>query len=164
MSVAKMNSAILADPTDNNRTRGLQVSETRATTPVFPPGRYGRRRSGRRRSILPIALLVVVVAGSLFLSARLYQQFGRTDYQAQIVGWDSEPAADRLTIEFRVRVPAGKAASCVLRARDYGGFEVGRRTVVVRPAGDATTVTAKETVSTKARASVGDVMGCRPAG
>jgi hypothetical protein len=164
MSVAKMNSAILADPTDNNRRRGREVSETRATTPVFPPGRYGRRRSGRRRSILPYVALAVIVAGSLFLSARLYQQFGRTDFESQIVGWDSQPAPDVLNIQFKVRVPAGAAASCVLRARDYDGFEVGRRTVVVRPAGDATTIDAREPVTTTRRASVGDVLGCRPAG
>lgn len=164
MSVAKMNSAILADPTDKKRTRGRQVSETRTTTPVFPPGRYGRRRSGKRRSILPIAVLVLVIAGSLALSTRLYQQFGKIDYEAQIVGWDAEPAADRLTIEFKVRVPAGEPASCVLRARDYDGFQVGRRTVVVRPVGDATTIQARETVPTTARASVGDVLGCEPVG
>jgi hypothetical protein len=140
------------------------VSETRATTPVFPPGRYGRRRSGRRRSILPLALLAVLVAGSLFLSARLYQQFGGTDYEAQIVGWDSEPADDVLNIRFKVRVPAGAAASCVIRARDYDGFDVGRRTVVVRPTGDATTIDAREPVPTTRRASVGDVLGCQQAG
>jgi len=139
------------------------VSETRTTTPAFPPGRYGRRRSGRRRSIVPIAVLVLVIAGSLALSTRLYQQYGKTDYEAQIVGWDAKPAADRLTIEFKVRVPAGEAASCVLRARDYDGFEVGRRQVVVRPSGDATTIDARETVTTTARASVGDVLGCEPA-
>src|SRR5690349_16096402 len=123
-----MDPAILADPTDNKRMRGRQVSETRTTAPVFPPGRYGRRRSGRRRLVLPILVLVVVLAASLVLSLKLYQRFGQTDYDAQIVGW-SEPTDKEMVIEFRVRVPAGGAASCVLRARDYDGFEVGRQTV-----------------------------------
>ncbi|HEX9999738.1 MAG TPA: DUF4307 domain-containing protein [Actinoplanes sp.] len=139
------------------------MSETRATTPAFPPGRYGRRRSGRRRPVLPIALLVLVVAASVLLSVRLYQRYGQTDYQAQIVGWTDAPPATSLTIEFTVRVPAGRAASCVLRARDRDGNELGRRTVVVRPAGAGTTIRAREAVPTTARAAVGDVLGCRPA-
>jgi uncharacterized protein DUF4307 len=139
------------------------VSETRATEPAFPPGRYGRRREPGRRPLLPIALLVLVVAGSVLLSVRLYQRYGQTDYQAQIVGWQ-EPTDARMIMKFTVRVPAGRAASCVLRARDYQGYEVGRRTVVVRPARpDDGTIAAEEPVDTSRRASVGDVLGCRPA-
>ena len=138
------------------------MSETRTTNPVFPPGRYGRRRSGRRRSVLPIVVLVVVVVASLLLAVRLFQRFGQTDYEAQIVGW-SEPSAAELVIEFKVRVPAGGATTCVLRARDYDGFEVGRRTVLVQAAAGQRTVDVRESVPTKSRASVGDVMGCRPA-
>ncbi|WP_250028401.1 DUF4307 domain-containing protein [Paractinoplanes maris] len=138
------------------------MDETRTTEPVFPPGRYGRRRSGRRRSVVPIVVLAVVVLASLLLSVRLFQQFGQTDYEAQIVGWE-EPSGSVLAIEFKVRVPAGQAAECVLRARDYDGFEVGRRTVVVRAGRNETTIDAKETVPTTARASVGDVLSCRPA-
>jgi hypothetical protein len=67
-----------------------------------------------------------------------------------------------MTIEFTVRVPAGRAASCVLRARDRNGNELGRRTVVVRPAGNDTAIKAREPVTTTARASVGDVLGCQP--
>ncbi|MDY7087510.1 MAG: DUF4307 domain-containing protein [Actinomycetota bacterium] len=138
------------------------MSETRTTTPVFPPGRYGRRRSGRRRPVLPILVLVVVVAASLVLSVRLFQQFGQTDYDPQIVGW-SEPSDTVMTIKFKVRVPAGGAAECILRARDYDGFEVGRRTVVVRATGDARSIDAEEDVPTTSRASVGDVLKCREA-
>ena len=138
------------------------MSETHTTVPVFPPGRYGRRRSGGRRRVLPVALLVLVVVASVLLSVRLYQQFGETSYKAQIVGWTATTATT-MNIEFTVQVPAGRAASCVLRARDYGGNELGRRTVVVRPTGDATSVRAKESVTTTAKASVGDVLGCQPA-
>jgi hypothetical protein len=163
MSAAKMDTAILADPTDNNRTRGRQVSETRATTPVFPPGRYGRRRSTGRRRVLPIVVAVLVLLASVLVSVRLYQRYGQTDYETQIVGWD-EPTDSRIMIRFRVRVPAGGSAACVLRARDYNGNELGRREVVVHAAGDATTIEADEPVSTTGRASVGDVLGCRAAG
>ena len=82
-----MDPAILADPTDRKRTRGGQVSETHTTHPVFPPGRYGRRRAGRRKPVLPIVVLVLVVAASLVISFKLYQRYGGTDYDPQIVGW-----------------------------------------------------------------------------
>ncbi|MFI5890771.1 DUF4307 domain-containing protein [Actinoplanes sp. NPDC051513] len=157
-----MDPAILADPTDKKRTRGRQVSETHTTNPVFPPGRYGRRREGRRRPVLPIVVLALVVAVSALLSVKLYQRYGQTDYQAQIVGWQ-EPGETTMTIKFTVQVPAGEAAECVLRARDYGGYEVGRRTVVVKPAdASSTTIEAEESVTTTKRASVGDVLGCQP--
>jgi hypothetical protein len=162
-----MDSAILADTPDKKRTRGRRVSETRATTtadaaPVFPPGRYGHRREGRPRRTVPIILLGLVILASLAVTIKLYQQFGQTDYQAQIVGWD-RPATTQILIKFTVTVPSGAPARCTLRARDYGGNEVGRREVVVRPSGDATKITAQEAVPTTARASVGEVLGCQPA-
>jgi hypothetical protein len=157
-----MDPAILADPTDKNCTRGTQVSETRTTEPVFPPGRYGHRREGRRRPLAPMIVLAVVIVASVLLSVKLYQRFGQTDYQAQIIGWD-EAGDTRMTIKFSVRVPAGAAAECVLRARDYAGNEVGRRTVVVRAAAGADSIEANEAVTTTARGRVGDVLGCQAA-
>src|SRR5689334_20225502 len=158
-----MDSAILADTPDKKRTRGRQVSETRTTNPVFPPGRYGHRREGRRRPVVPIIMLVIVLAASVLVSVKLYQRYGQTDYQAQIIGW--QPADTTMTIKFTVKVPAGRPAECLLRARDYGGSEVGRRTVVVKPAdASATSIEADETVPTTKRGSVGDVLGCQPAG
>jgi hypothetical protein len=156
-----MDSAILADHTDKKRTGGAQVSETRATTPVFPPGRYGRRRDGRRHWGAPIVFGTLVLAVSLFLAVRLYAQYGDPDYDAKIVGWtDVTPAG--MTIAFTVRVPEGGSASCTLRARSYDGAEVGRRTVTVSAAAGSTTVQGRERVETTARASHGDVLRCRP--
>ena len=137
------------------------MSETHTTNPAFPPGRYGRRRDGRRRPVLPVVLLALVITASVLVSVKLYQRYGQTDYQAQIVGWQP-PTDTTMTIKFTVRVPAGASARCVLRARDYDGTEVGRRTVVVTAGADATSVAAEEPVTTKARASVGDVLGCQP--
>lgn len=156
-----MDSAILADPTDKKRTRGRQVSETHTTKPVFPPGRYGHRREGRRRPVVPIIIMALVLAASVLLSVKLYQRFGQTEYKAQIVGWQ-DPTDTTMTIKFTVQVPAGAEAECVLRARDYGGNEVGRRTVVVRADPGSTTISAEESVTTSKRGSVGDVMGCQP--
>jgi hypothetical protein len=158
-----MNNAILSDPTDKKRTRGRQVSETRATGPVFPPGRYGRRRDGKRHLLAPIVILTLVLLLCVLVAVRLYRQYGDPAYDAQIIGW-TDVTDSQMTINFSVRVPAGAAASCTLRARTYNGEEVGRRTVTVRAGGDATTIEAGEPVPTTARASVGDVVRCQPAG
>ncbi|UQU63962.1 DUF4307 domain-containing protein [Couchioplanes caeruleus] len=138
------------------------MSETRATTPVFPPGRYGRRRDGRRRLAAPITFGVILTAIAVLLSVRLYQQYGDPAYDAQIVRWTG--ATDtQITIDFTVRVPRGEAATCTLRARDYGGTEVGTRTVTVRAAADESTIKASEVVPTTAKAFVGEVLRCRAA-
>jgi hypothetical protein len=158
-----MNIAILADDTDKKRTRGRHVTETRATAPVFPPGRYGRRRDGKRHVVGPIIVCALVLVASVLLAVRLYQRYGDTDYDPQIVGW-SDVTDTRMTIEFTVRVPAGGSASCVLRALAYDGSEVGRRTVTVTARGDDTTIDARETVTTTARAAVGEPVRCRPTG
>ena len=159
----RIDSAILSDRTDNKRPKGSPVSETRATAPVFPPGRYGRRRDGRRRPLVPIVLAVLVVLASVAVAVRLYQRYGDPAYDARIVQW-SDDSASRITIDFTVRVPAGKPASCVLTAQAYDGLEVGRRVVTVAPEGDGTMISASEDVPTTARASVGKVIACRPAG
>jgi Domain of unknown function (DUF4307) len=158
-----MDPAILADGTDNFRRGGDPVGETRATTPAFPPGRYGRRRDGRRHLTVPLLVLTVVLVASVLFAVRLYRQYGDPDYDAQIVGW-TDVADTRMTIRFTVRVPAGGSATCGLRARDYDGAEVGRRTVTVSATGDETLVSASEVVPTTAKASVGEVVRCAAAG
>jgi len=139
------------------------VSETRATTPAFPPGRYGRRRDGRRRLLVPVLFAVLVLAVSVLLAVRLYARFGDPDYDPRIVGW-TEVSTTGMTIEFTVRVPAGGSAVCVLRARSYDGAEVGRRTVTVAAPAGSTTAAGRERVTTTARASHGDVLRCQPPG
>src|SRR5256885_3724129 len=53
--------------------------------PVFPPGRYGRRREPRRaRRWLPVALLTLVLVGALVLAERLYRQYGDPTYDPRI--------------------------------------------------------------------------------
>ncbi|MFI5935544.1 DUF4307 domain-containing protein [Actinoplanes sp. NPDC051494] len=138
------------------------MSETRATTPVFPAGRYGRRRDGRRHLAGPIAFAVVLAIAVTVLVVRLYGQYGGTDYDAQIVRWTG--ATDtQVTLDFTVRVPAGGAATCNLRARDYDGNELGTRVVTVRAAAGESMIEASEVVPTKGRAVVGDVLRCRAA-
>jgi hypothetical protein len=140
------------------------VSETRATTPVFPPGRYGRRRApaGRRR-LVPILFAVLVLVASVLLTVRLYNRYGDPDYRSRIVGWSAE-SDTRLTIEFAVRVPQRGTAECVLRARAYDGSEVGRTTTTVPNPGPTGEVRSSAEVTTRARAAAGDVVRCHAAG
>jgi Domain of unknown function (DUF4307) len=158
-----LDSAILADGTDKNCRRVRQVSETHTTAPAFPPGRYGRRRDGRRHLAVPIAILAVVIVVCALISVRLYRQYGDPNYDAQIVRWTGVTAT-QMTIDFTVQVPAGGSATCFLRAQAYDGAEVGSRTVTVTASGDDTTLEASEVVTTTARASVGQVVGCQPPG
>ncbi|GAA2527217.1 hypothetical protein GCM10010435_89100 [Winogradskya consettensis] len=138
------------------------MSETRATNPIFPPGRYGRRRDGRRRLAGPIIFAVVIAVAAAALTVRLYGQYGDPNYDAQIVRW-TNITPTQVTLDFTVRVPAGGAAKCGLRARDYDGAEVGSRTVTVRATGQETTIEASEIVQTRAEAFVGDVLKCQAA-
>jgi hypothetical protein len=157
-----MNVVILADRTDNNGRRGLPVSETRATTPTFPPGRYGRRRDGRRRVLGPVLLGVLTVGASTLLGVKLYGQYGDPSYDAEVIRY-TQITDTGVLIDFVVRVPAGGAAVCVLRARSYDGAEVGRREVTVTAAGQGgeQRVTASEPVTTSARPFIGEVLRCR---
>jgi hypothetical protein len=70
----------------------------------------------------------------------------------------------QITVQFTVQVPAGGSAKCALRARDYGGNEVGNRTVIVSAPGDAKVISASEVVPTRAKAFVGDVIRCQSPG
>lgn len=139
------------------------MSETRATAPVFPAGRYGRRRDGKRHLTGPVIACAVVIAVCLLISVRLYRQWGEPDYNPQIVRWTGVTAT-QMTIDFTVRVPDGGSATCLLRARSYDGIEVGSRSVTVTARPGDTTIEASEPVTTTARAAVGDVVRCQPAG
>jgi hypothetical protein len=139
------------------------VSETRATAPAFPPGRYGRRRDGRRHLAGPIVAAILVLAACLLISVRLYRQYGQPDYEGQIKGW-SGVTDTRITVQFSVRVPAGGSATCQLRARSYAGDVVGSRTVTVTARDGDTTIDASEPITTTGRASVGEVIRCDPPG
>jgi len=160
-------SAILADASDNDRRRPHPVTETHATTgtgaPVFPPGRYGRRREPRRRRPWLVALLVaVVVAIGAALSVRLYQQYGDPAYDAQVLSY-TDITDSQVMIEFRVTVPAGGEAICVVRARSRDGAEVGKVEVRVdAPPGETRPVT-RYLLATTARPINGEVVRCRAA-
>jgi hypothetical protein len=137
---------------------------TTQTAPVFPPGRYGRRRAQRRHRPALVAglALVTLVVGTL-VSVRLYKNYGDPAYDAQVVTYTDISDAG-LTLTFRVTIPEGGQATCVVRARSKDGAEVGKQDVLVRDAaGDGATTTVTERLVTTAKPFVGEVLRCVPA-
>lgn len=140
------------------------AARTRPAAPVFPPGRYGRRREPRRRGRWLSALLAVAFVAVLgLLTVRLYQRYGDPNYRAQVVSY-TEITDSQVVIEFRVTVPDGGSAACVLRARSRDGAEVGRETIVIKPTPGDRHPTVRHRLATSARPMIGEVMRCRPAG
>ncbi|MFE9688762.1 DUF4307 domain-containing protein [Micromonospora sp. NPDC005806] len=144
------------------------MSETHATiapgTPVFPPGRYGRRREPGRRRPLPLVLLAAVLLAAFGLvAAKLYTQYGDPEYRAEVITYTGITDS-RVVVDFRVTVPAGGAATCLLRARSHDGAEVGHAEATVTARPGQRHVTARHAVPTTARPFIGEVLRCRPAG
>lgn len=140
------------------------MTETRATAPVFPPGRYGRRRAPRRvPRWLPVLLVGGVLLVGLLVAVRLYQQYGDPMYR--VTGTTVSNVTDAgLTIDFTVAVPAGGSAVCMLRARAYSGEDVGKAEVTVTaPAGQRQAAGSHRLLTSK-RAFHGEVIRCAPPG
>lgn len=162
-----MDSAILADATDNAPQEMCPVTETNATrssdAPVFPADRYGHRRAPRRRRPWLRALLVVALVAVLGLaSARLYRQYGDPTYDAQVITY-TDITDSQLRLVFRVTVPAGGSAICAVRARSRDGAEVAREEVRVdAPAGERQPVVEHQ-LTTTGKALLGEVLRCRAA-
>lgn len=148
--------------TDRNRRGSHPVPETQATTspgvPMFPPGRYGRRREPGRRRRWPVALgLLLVLTVAVGLSVRLYQRYGDPAYDPEVIGY-TDITDNQVVITFRVHLPEGAGAVCAVRARSHDGVVVGRADVPV-PAGSPQ-VTYR--LTTSARPFIGEVVRCRP--
>ncbi|MEW2383173.1 DUF4307 domain-containing protein [Micromonospora sp. NPDC047707] len=142
------------------------MSETHATipsgAPVFPPGRYGRRREpGRRRPLLAGLLALGLAAVLGLVTVRLYQQYGDPEYDATVITYTGITDTQVL-VDFRVTVPPGGSAVCVLRARDRAGAEVAREQVTVTAQPGKRHVTQQHRLVTSGRAFIGEVLRCRP--
>lgn len=162
-----MDSVILADTADNNARRYPPVTETHATispgAPVFPAGRYGRRRAtggGRRRTLLAALALLVLVATLTAISVRLYRQYGDPVYDAQVITY-TDITDNQVLVDFRVTVPPGGSAVCVLRARDRAGTEVAREQVTVTAEPGDRHVLTQHRLTTTARPFIGEVLRCQ---
>jgi hypothetical protein len=132
--------------------------------PVFPPGRYGRRRDPvrlRRRRWLRWAAASLVVAAGLLVAGRLYLQYARAPYDVRVISV-TDLTDSGLTVTFAVRAPAGQPAECTVRAHSRDGREVGRASVPV----PATTRDGERrvtyTLATTGRPVTGEVPRCGP--
>lgn len=131
------------------------------TAPVFPPGRYGRRRAPRRhRPWIPALLAVVLVAVMGAVAFRLYRMYGDPTYDAQVITY-TEITDTQVVVDFRVTVPAGGSAICVLRARSRDGAEVAREEVRVAAEPGERQVSVRHRLATSARPMIGEVLRCR---
>ncbi|MEU7930944.1 DUF4307 domain-containing protein [Micromonospora echinofusca] len=144
------------------------MTETHATlppgAPAFPPGRYGRRREpGRRRPLLAVLLAVAMVAVMTLVAVRLYRQYGDPNYDAEVITYTGITDSQVL-VDFRVTVPEGATAVCLVRARDRDGAEVGREEVTVTARPGQRHVSAQHRLATTARPFIGEVLRCRPSG
>ncbi|MFC8296715.1 DUF4307 domain-containing protein [Micromonospora orduensis] len=144
------------------------MTETHATlspgAPVFPAGRYGRRREpgGKtRRTLLAALALLLLVASLTLISVRLYKQYGDPAYDAQVITY-TDITDSQVRVDFRVTVPPGGSAVCVLRARDRAGAEVAREEVTVTAAPGDRHVTTRHRLATTTRPFIGEVLRCRP--
>lgn len=131
--------------------------------PVFPPGRYGRRRAtaGQRRHRWVVWLLAGLVAvGGVGIAIKLYDQYAEAPYRARVIRV-TELTDTKVTFTFEVVKPAGQGAICTVLAHTRDGLEVGRAEVTLAPGPDERTEITY-TLPTTQRAVTGEVPGCGP--
>jgi hypothetical protein len=130
---------------------------TPTSAPVFPPGRYGRRREPRRsRRLLVTALLVPVVLAALLITYTLYGRYGQPTFNPS-AATATDLRDDSVTVVFTVHKAADETGTCRIRARDYHGSQVG---FAVVPVGTGRTLRITYPLATSARAYVVEVLGC----
>jgi hypothetical protein len=138
---------------------------TSAGPPVFPPGRYGRRRDPahqRRRRWLLYGLAVLVGVASIGITVKLYRQYSQPLYEVTVI--DVVDLSDQgVTVIFDVRTPPGQGATCTVQAHTREGEPVGRATVAVPPAESGQTISrVTYRLTTTKRPVAGEVPGCGP--
>ncbi len=126
------------------------------TAPSFPAGRYGRRRerAATPRWVVPLLVAALLLGIGWLSLAAYHRQNGAV--QASVRSFVIGPSS--VVVTFDITRPRHRAVTCLLRARDRHGSEVGRAEVPVR-AGDSDVVETY-TLPTRGRAVTGEVYGC----
>jgi len=135
------------------------------SAPVFPPGRYGRRRDPvyqRRRRWVTWIIGALVVALGFMIAVKLYRQYAQAPYEVTIVNV-RDISETGVTVTFDVTVPQGGSATCTVQGHTRDGLLVGRAEVDAVPV-DATqtTIRVTYTLETTQRPMTGEVPGCGP--
>ena len=107
--------------------------------------------------------MVVLIAGLVLAATQLYRRYGDPEYKPEVITY-TDISDTGVQVDFRVTVPEGGAAVCLVRARSHAGAEVGREEVTVTAPPGQRHVTARHRVTTTARPFIGEVVRCRPAG
>lgn len=124
---------------------------------ALPEGRYGRTRGGSgpsRRSLWVFTAVAIVAAGALAFVA--YQNLGSAPIEAERRLFSEVPGdAMEMTLDV-TRDDDSRPGVCIVRVRDLGGAESGRREVLVPPGtGSVTTV-----IQSRGKPVTADVFGC----
>jgi Domain of unknown function (DUF4307) len=137
-----------------------------STDPVFPAGRYGRRRDprGRRRqqAFTVVAALLVTVVGVL-IAVKLFRQYALPPYEVSNVVV-SDVTDTSVTVSFDLARPEGASACTVVAlARNGARLATVEVPVPAPPAGQSSTHV-RYTVRTTVRPYTANVPGCGPPG
>jgi hypothetical protein len=105
---------------------------------------------------------VVVAAATTAMGYSLYRAYGEGDYRASVTSF-TDVTDNQVVVTFLVRLPEGRSARCIVRARDATGAETGRAEILVNPGPDPGRTVASHRLPTQTRPVTGEVQGCRPA-
>lgn len=114
----------------------------------------------RRRPVLTALVGLALVAALGTIVVRLYQQYGSPEYDPTVIAY-TDITDSQVLIDFRVTVPPGGSAVCVVRARDRAGAEVAREQVTVTAQPDERQVRTQHLLVTEGRPFIGEVLRCR---
>ncbi len=135
------------------------------SAPVFPPGRYGRRRDPvyqRRRRWVTWFMGALVIALGLAIAVKLYRQYEQAPYEVTMINI-RDISDTGVTVTFDVTVPQGEGATCTIQGHTRDGRLVGRAEVDAIPVDAAQrTIRVTYTLETTGRPVTGEVPGCGP--
>lgn len=126
---------------------------------ALPAGRYGSRRpTGRLPRWAAITVVAGGIVGGAIIAVVLYFQFGTSPISGSQASY-TVLNDGAVKIEFDVtRQTPDQPAMCIVRARDRGGDEVGRKEVYIPPGADPVTV--NTVLRTSQRPVTGEVDVC----
>jgi hypothetical protein len=110
--------------------------------------------------------MAALVAAALLVGAvaimPLYRKYGDPTYDAQVITYTGITDT-RIDVTFRVTVPPGGSAICLVRARSRDHAEVGHADVRADAAPGARQAVVTHRLVTTARPMIGEVVRCRAA-